>query len=255
MKKQQTFKVPNALICGVQLTLTARIVATVLYAHCTPLGYCHKSLNKLSALSGCSVSTIGRAMQELEEAGWITAKRTYVWSIRLGRRVYGPTEYSVKPLPKKGWTYIPRDYLKNTHITPSAFVIGLYLYMAASNRERRAFPSISKIAAAVGVAERTVCRALHQIRRLKEFLVTHCRRLRGGFAANNYHLCRVISVAGRECTPSGAKQRTTKHEAENGALKQSPLSAFVVRLKQGLCNLLSGFPGSDKISRQRLRLR
>lgn len=248
MKKQQTFKVPNALICGVQLTLTARIVATVLYAHCTPLGYCHKSLNKLSALSGCSVSTIGRAVKELEEAGWIIVKRTYVWNIRLGRRVYGPTEYSVKPLPRKGWTCIPRDYLKNTGMTPAAFVIGLYLYMAAGNRERRAFPSISKIAAAVGVAGRTVCRALHQIRRLKEFLVTHCRRFRGDFAANNYHLCRVISVAEESCALPGTKQRTTKPGAESEALKRSPLSAFIVRLKQGLCNLLSGFRVLTKLA-------
>ena len=248
MKKQLTFKVPNALICDGLLTLTARIVATVLYAHCNPLGCCHKSLARLAALSGCSISTVRRAVRELSKAGWITAGRTYVWSIRLGRRVYGPTEYSVKPLPKKGWTYIPRDYLKNTHITPSAFVIGLYLYMAASNRERRAFPSISKIAAAVGVAERTVCRALHQIRRLKEFLVTHCRRLRGDFAANNYHLCRVISVAEESCALPGTKQRTTKPGAESEALKRSPLSAFIVRLKQGLCNLLSGFRVLTKLA-------
>lgn len=239
MKKQLTFKVPNALICDGLLTLTARIVATVLYAHCNPLGCCHKSLARLAALSGCSISTVRRAVRELSKAGWITAGRTYVWSIRLGRRVYGPTEYSVKPLPKKGWTYIPRDYLKNTHITPSAFVIGLYLYMAAGNRERRAFPSISKIAKAVGVAERTVCRALHQIRRLKEFLVTHCRRFRGDFAANNYHLCRVISVAEESCALPGTKQRTTQPGAESGTLKRSPLSAFIVRLKQDLRNLFS----------------
>lgn len=239
MKKQLTFKVPNALICAVQLTLTARIVATVLYAHCNPLGYCHKSLARLAALSGCSVSTVRRTVQELEEAGWINARRTYVWSRRLGRRVYGPTEYSVKPLPRKGWTCVPRGYLKNTGMTPAAFVIGLYLYMAAGNRERRAFPSISKIAAAVGVAGRTVCRALHQIRRLKEFLVTHCRRFRGDFAANNYHMCRVISVAEESCALPSTKQRTTQPGAESGTLKRSPLSAFIVRLKQDLRNLFS----------------
>jgi len=50
---------------------------------------------------------------------------------------------------------------------------------AAGNRGRRAFLSISKLAEAIGVAQRTVSRALHQIRRLKEFLVTHYSRLRG----------------------------------------------------------------------------
>ena len=247
MKKQLTFKVPNALICDVQLTLTARIVATVLYAHCTPLGYCHKSLNKLSALSGCSVSTIGRAMQELEEAGWITAKRTYVWSIRLGRRVYGPTEYSVKPLPQKGWTYIPRDYLKNTGMTPASFVIGLYLYIAVGNRERRAFPSIAKIAAAVGVAERTVCRALHQIRRLKEFLVTHCRRLRGDFAANNYHICSVISFIAQGIAGTDVKQRMTGIGPERRS-KRPSLCDFLINFKEQLCNLFSRVKVLTKIA-------
>lgn len=239
MKKQQTFKVPNALICDVQLTLTARIVATMLYAYSNPLGYCHKSLAKLATLAGCSVSTVRKSISELETAGWLTSTRTYIWRSNLGRRVYGPKEYRVQPLPKKGWTLIPRDYLQNINVTPSAFVIGLYLYVAAGNGERRAYPSIKKIAKAIGIAERTVCRALHQIKRVANFLVTHCKRLRGDFAANNYHICMVVTVkAQRVDCCAFVKQRTTGMGPERRA-KRSPLCAFIVNLKEQLCNLFS----------------
>lgn len=238
MKKQLTFKVPNALICDIRLTLTARIVATVLYAHCNPLGHCQKSLARLASLSGCSISTVRKAVSELEKAGWITSIRTYVWNAELGRRVYSAKEYSVSPLTKRGWTRIPREYLQNVEITPAAFVTGLYLYMAAGNKERRAYPSIAKIAEAVGVAERTVCRALHQIRRLGEFLVTHCRRLRGDFTANNYHLCRRVSVAEESYALSNIKQRTTKMETKRKAV-WSPLRTFIVRLGQRICKTFS----------------
>lgn len=238
VKKQQTFKVPNALICNVQLTLTARIVATMLYAYSNPLGYCHKSLAKLAILAGCSVSTVRKSISELEAAGWLTSTRTYVWRSDLGRRVYGPKEYRVQPLPKKGWTLIPRDYLQNINVTPSAFVIGLYLFAAAGNGERRAFPSIRKIAKAIGITERTVCRALHQIRRVANFLVSHCRRLRGDFAANNYHICSVISVAAQGVDCAFVKQRTTGMGPERGS-KRSPLCAFIVNLKAQLRNLFS----------------
>ena len=95
---------------------------------------------------------------------------------------------------------------------------------------------IRKIAKAIGIAERTVCRALHQIKRVANFLVTHCRRLRGDFTANNYHICSVISVAAQGVDCAFAKQRTTGMGPERRA-KRSPLCAFIVNLKEQLCNL------------------
>lgn len=242
MRKQNTFRMPNQLICENQLTLSARKLAAVLYARSNPMGYCHKSLAELAELAGCSVSTVRRATQELERTGWITSSRTYVWKQDLGRRVYGRMEYRLTPLPKRGWTQIPRGYVeRNTHVTPAAFVVGLYLYAAAGNRESRAYPSISKIAAAIGVAQRTVCRALHQIRCLKDFLVTHCRRTRGDFTSNNYHLCVVLSVA----EPADAKasvcveQRTTGVGEGASTRVCAPLRAFILRLRTGLHKLFS----------------
>ena len=241
MRKRNTFKMPNRLICDDRLSLSARKLAAVLYARCNVLGYCHKSLEQLAALAGCSISTVRKNTQELEQAGWITSKRTYIWSEQLGRRVYGKKEYRLAPMPKKGWTVVPRDYLThNAGLEPSTFVVGLYLYVAAGNRERRAYPSISKIAAAVGVAARTVCRALHQIRCLKNFLVTHCKRVRGDFTANNYHLCVVLPVAElAEEQLDCVKQRTTKWGYED-QVPGTRLHAFILRLRKGVRKLFSG---------------
>ena len=249
MRKRSTFKMPNRLICDDRLSLSARKLAAVLYARCNVLGYCHKSLEQLAALAGCSISTVRKNTQELEQAGWITSKRTYIWSEQLGRRVYGKKEYQLVPLPKKGWTFIPRDFLaNNAGLEPSAFVVGLYLYVAAGNRERRAYPSISKIAAAVGVAARTVCRALHQIRCMKDFLVTHCQRLRGDFTSNNYHLCTVIPVAQAEAiAPLGAKQRTTGMGVESARIS-APLHAFILCLRKGLHKLFSGLKAMTNLA-------
>lgn len=233
MSQQNTFKIPNQLICEDRLTLSARKLGAVLYARSNPLGYCHKSLAELAQLAGCSVSTVRKAAGELEAAGWLSVSRTYTWVEKLGHRGYGKLEYRITPLPEKGWTQIPRSYLERcADMTPAGFVIGLYLYAAAGNRERRAFPSISKISAAIGVAQRTVCRALHQLSRLKEFLVTHCKRIRGDYAANNYHLCVVLPVAEAAVDlPVCTKQRTM--ERMTGAQRLGAvLCDFIVRLRR-----------------------
>lgn len=244
MKKGcNTFKVPNRLICEAGLSLSARKVGVILYAHCNAFGFCHRSLRGLAELSGVSMATVKKAAGELAEAGWLTVSRTYVWNEKLGRRVYGKKEYQLAPVPKRGWTRIPRDYInRNTKITSASFVIGLYLYVAGS-KDRRAFPSISKIAGAVGVARSTVCRALHQIKQMGDFLVQLCRTAKKVFAANSYYLCTILhysSVTGQEYAVvpgSSAKQRMTYDQPEEAPQKRNPLCAFILRLGKRLRNL------------------
>ena len=237
---QFTFRMPNKLICDKRLQPSVRKVAAVLYAHCNQLGNCHLTVTKIAELAGVSINTVRNATAALEAAGWLTSTQTYKWSAELWRPIYAGKEYMLAPLPKKGWTRIPRDFLsRNAELSSSAFVVCLYLYMAAGNRERRAFPSISKIASIIGVTERTVCRALHQIRCLKDFLVTHCKRTRGDFSSNNYHLCQVLSVAEQATTPAYTKQRTTepKHEAQVACT--TGLRALILRLRDGISKAFS----------------
>lgn len=242
-KSANTIKIPNRLICDAGLSLSARKVGVILYAHCNAFGFCHRSLRSLAALSGVSTATVRNAAEELAETGWLTVSRTYVWNKKLGRRVYGQKEYQLTPVPRRGWTRIPRDYInRNTNHAPAPFVIGLYLYVAGS-RDRRAFPSISKIAGAVGVARSTVCRALHQIKQMGDFLVQLCRTAKNVFAANSYYLCTILHcspVTGQEyaVTPGlSAKQRMTYDQPEAVPQKRNPLCAFILRLGKRLRNL------------------
>ncbi len=198
--KQRTFKIPNALIRDTRLSPTARKVGVVLYARTNALGYCHKSLTQIAEQSGCAVSTARTALRELSDAGWITSQKTFVWNAQVNRKVYGKTAYQIRPLPQKGWTLIPRSFLaRNVELNPSAFVVAIYLYVAA-DATRRAFPSIAKIADAVGLSARTVCRTLEKIRHMGEWFVMRCVSRMGDYAANSYHICTVISNAVEEKT-------------------------------------------------------
>lgn len=216
--KQKTFKVPNALILDTKLSLTARKVGIVLYARSNAFGYCHKSFAQLAEQSGCAASSVRIAVRELTDAGWVKTEKTYVWNAALGRRVYGKTAYQIKPMPAKGWTLLPRDFLRrNINLNASAFVVAAYLYVAAGS-SRRAFPSIAQMAEAIGLSARTICRTLKHIRQMGELFVMHCISRKGDFAANSYHICTVVSH-----TPYTNKELKTR-------VLGTPLYAYIIRL-------------------------
>lgn len=192
MKKCLTFKLPNALICDDRLTLSARVLATALYGHRSALGFCKKSLAELSALTGLSSATVRRAAEELHSAGYVFSARTYRWSKRKQRMIYGKKCYCCTLQFAGGYTLVPRTILSQMPVlAPSSFCILLYLCQAAGNT-RRAYPSISRVSAAVGVARSTVCRALHQLRESSVLLIQLCRKVNGAFAASSYYLVQCL---------------------------------------------------------------
>lgn len=234
MKPRNTFKLPNRLIRDPRLSPTARKVGAVLYAHRNALGFCTKSLDALASLSGLCAATVRKAVEELSAAGYISAARTYRYLPRKGRTVYGRMAYQVDLRFQGGYTLIPRDVLAHQEkLTPSAFLVCLCLLAAAGNR-RRAFPSISRIAALAGVARSTVCRALLQIKSLSWLLVRLCRKRTGAFTANSYHFATVLTgTAETDLTAvpgaAGSEARRTK----------DVLHAFIVKLRAALRNLFS----------------
>lgn len=207
MKKCLTFKLPNALICDDRLTLSARVLAAALYGHRNALGFCKKSLVELSAMTGLSSATVRRAAEELHSAGYVFSARTYRWSKKKQRMVYGKKCYSCALKFAEGYTLVPRTILSQmTVLAPSSFCILLYLCQAAGNT-RRAYPSISRISAAVGVARSTVCRALHQLRESPALLVQLCRKVNGAFAASSYHL---VQLLGGQCCVQSQQCRSAE---------------------------------------------
>lgn len=235
MKRRNTFQLPNRLIRDTRLSPAARKLGAVLYAHRNALGFCSKSLRTLSGLSGLCPATVRKAVEELSDAGYITAARTYRYLERKDRAVYGRMSYQVDLSFLGGYTLIPRDILARMgKFTPAAFLVCLCLLLAAGNC-RRAFPSISQISRLAGIARSTVCRALLQIKAVSWLLVRLCRKRSGAYAANSYHFATVLAGTvepnlNAEQGAAGSDQRRTR----------GVLHAFIVKLRSALRNLFSG---------------
>ncbi len=191
--KELTFKVPNALICDDALSLSARKVGAVLYGRRNAFGFCKKSIKDIAAIAGLSAATVSKSVDELQRAGYVVSARTYRWSKKRQRMVYGKKVYRCDLHFAGGYTRIPRMLLQEKDLTPAAFCVMLYVYQAAGNR-RRAWPSIAKISQAISVSHSTVCRALLQIKKLPSLLVQLCRKTNGAFSASSYYLAKIIDL-------------------------------------------------------------
>lgn len=233
MKKTSTFKMPNALICDQALSLSSRKVGAVLYAYRNAFGVCKKSYEDIARLSDLSCGTVRKAVAELVAAGYISAVHTYRYHQGKQRIVFGKNAYCCTLHFRGGYTLIPREVLRQRSITPGAFCICLYICMQAG-KKRRAFPSISKISEAVGVARSTVCCALQQIRTLANFLVQLCRKANGAFCANSYFVV-LSSSFSKHAQVADLPQSTPEKTTE----RLHPLRSFIIKLGERLHNLFS----------------
>lgn len=238
--KRNTFKLPNRLVCDPRLSPSARVVGAVLYAHRNALGLCTKSLDALAALSGCCAATVRKATEELSDAGYITAARTYRYLPRKHRVVYGRKAYQVSLRFQGGYTLIPRELLaRKDELTPAAFLVCLCLAVAAGNR-RRAYPSISVIGRMVGIARSTVCRALSQIKLLPGILVLLCQKRNGSFAASSYHFTTVLMGREAAAVPEGPELLAGQGAAMRKTRRiGNILRNFIVTARAALRNLFS----------------
>ncbi len=232
MKKQLTFKVPNALICDSTLSFTARKVGAVIYAHRNALGCCHKSFEELAHLAGCSPLTARKAVQALQEAGYLSSSRTYRYHKHLKRMVYGKRAYSCALQYDGGYTLIPRSMIRETAaVTPAAFCVLLYVCLCAGNK-RRAYPSITKICDALDMARSTVCRALQQIKQLACVVVQLCRKVNGCMAASSYHLVQMLAA-----NMFAAKSlKDTESPCIDPWVR---LRTYILKVKNNICNAIS----------------
>ncbi|MEM5769909.1 MAG: helix-turn-helix domain-containing protein [Bacillota bacterium] len=70
--RKPSFEGPNRLIQDGALSFSARRVGAVLYSHRNRLGACKRSLAYLAKQACCSVTTVRKAPEELEDAKYIT---------------------------------------------------------------------------------------------------------------------------------------------------------------------------------------
>lgn len=186
--RKSYFKAPNSLICNDALSFTARRVGMVFFAYCNALGGCRKSYKTIAALARCSVATAVKAVRELQEAGYISVKRTKYYSGKLERAAYGKNTYTVDlPLLQQGYTIFNRAIFSQ-ELTDSAFVVFCAVVICAGN-EHRAYPSISALQKKTGAVRSTVCAGLKLLKALKNLLVQLCVKKNREHTANSYILC------------------------------------------------------------------
>ena len=85
MKKRQLDRIPNRLINDAALTYSARRVGNALYSKRSRLGQCVMSLAYLAKVSACSIPTVRKAVEKLENPGYICRCRNYQYSEQAGR--------------------------------------------------------------------------------------------------------------------------------------------------------------------------
>ena len=187
-----TFTIPNQLILDVNLPKSARCVGMAIYAHRSPMGVLHKSLDEIGELSGCAVGTVRGAIDALIAAGYISRRR-HRYRDRDGKLRYGKTEYCCNLMMlEEGYTKVPRSLVRRG-LRHSALCVAAYLCYAAGSK-RRAYPSIREICAATHAARSTVCEAIRAIRELPELLVRRCKTVRGDYTRSSYILCHVAQA-------------------------------------------------------------
>lgn len=191
------FKMPNCIINDTELNAYAKALITVFVSHSNANGFCHKSGTELAALAGISKSTVATARAKLMEKGYITYTRSFRWSKRLKRVVYGKNAYRWNmDLLQCGYTLIPRTWLHELkHISVGAFAILLYLAELAAfdKKEHRAFPSIQTMSERVGIGLSTVKRKLRELKHIPQLKVEPCRNQENGeYSENSYFVSTVL---------------------------------------------------------------
>ncbi len=191
--RKPSFKVPNRLIRDGALSFSARRVGAVLYSRRNRLGACKRSLAYLARQARCSVTTVRKALEELEDATYITRTKNRRFIHSKGLIGYDQYTYHCVLGVQKDFTFIPWD-LFGPCLESCAFVLCLYLYQQAGNTAR-AFPSLKRMCREIGISIATVCRALDLLEGVGRIYAQFCIKTNKVFSNNAYFFLITCSVA------------------------------------------------------------
>lgn len=239
--KTNKYKLPRQIITDTTLPLSTRKVAAALYAYCSYNGQIKKSYRELSKITNCAPKTVQQAVEQLYAHGYISKiTHTTRWDTELQNVMTDTNIYTLVMDFSAGYALLPYHiFHAYRELTPAAFVICLYIHLAAG-AAHRAFPSIGKIAAVVGISRSTVCRAIAVIKSLPAFVVQMCRKRNGAMTCSSYY----------PVTNSGTSNTIVEHSCDHNpglVVEHLPLSArikvvvhtSIVKLKEKLRNLFT----------------
>lgn len=200
MSKNSYIAVPNTVITDPGLYPSAKRVYVAMLACSSRKGTVRKTVAELAARSHCSPSAVQGAIAALMEQGMVQRWRRYRRSAYLQWKVYAGNEYTIaKRDLSAGYTLIPRSLLPRK-LTHAAFLVALYLYMAAG-RKGRAYPSLRHIAEVLYLSKSTVCLAVSALQLRQELYRYRCRKENHAYACNSYYPTGWIRSALPEAAP------------------------------------------------------
>lgn len=199
MRKQNYFVMPNSIITDPMLYSSSKRVMAALLAYCSPKDLVRKSIEELAALSGCCVSTVRKALAELEARGFIRKIRCYRTSRFISRPIYATSIYQIRRSKLSGgYTLVPRELL-TAEITHSAFVTALYVYKTAGRRGR-SWASLRNSSKGTDLSKATICRALKALRLAQLICRNFCVMANQAFGCNSYYPTAWVRSGGQTVT-------------------------------------------------------
>ncbi|HIT33127.1 MAG TPA: hypothetical protein IAC31_00680 [Candidatus Faecousia intestinigallinarum] len=175
---------------------TLRVYAAL--RSCAREGRVRSTYLALSRTSRCAVGTVRRAVQLLEQQGYLATEKQY-WRPDGAEEVWRDTNvYLLKPQDfSQGYTLVPCKLLA-LPITHAAFSVGVYLLKLAGCGQR-AWPSLRRgFQRQLGLSRTTVCTALRQLTAYRAFLRLPCRKKNRACTMSSY----IPLLWGEEKTPA-----------------------------------------------------
>lgn len=139
------------------------------------------------------MTTVRKALEELEDAKYITRTKNCRFIYAKGLIGYDQYTYHCVLGVQQDFTFIPWD-LFGPCLKSCAFVLCLYLYQQAGNTTR-AFPSLKRMCREIGMSIATVCRALDMLESIGRIYAQFCIKTNKAFSNNSYFFLITCSDA------------------------------------------------------------
>lgn len=184
--RQNYIRLANAVITDNRLYPSTKRVFTAMLAYCGRHGAVRRTAEELAVLSGCSPATVRQATAQLQELGYLRRIRCYRYSCFYRRSVFDTNTYYIRQDRLDGsYTLIPRKLLA-APISPSTFVVALYIYKTAG-RIGRSWASLRAVAGRLDLSRATICRALKLLRELQLLSRVFCLKVNHAYSCNSYY--------------------------------------------------------------------
>ena len=210
---EPAYRLPEQLVEDTKLTPYAKQLALILFSLADQsTGEVCNNQRRLAVLSGMSLSTVSRRLRELEEAGYITAKK---------ERAHFVCSLGIHGALVSVFLYVYRMMRLEE------------LRRQSRKKEPRAYPSFSMIAEKTGHRDSTVRAALKVLEAVGLLYIERCLKRNGAYSCNSYRLLHDTLARLRPtwlCVAWSATQRLRSGGRRSAGIKNNKNKSKITRV-------------------------